>query len=153
LDQNPACFEDAKRWYHERTTGVEGPKAAARPLSVSEYILFIQQLFLRWESVSLVVDALDEFSRLNTFVDGLANLWRGSNIRLLLTSRHDIDLKRAIEPISDYKIALAENMTNDIEIYLKTEIRNRIAAGKLKLKQKGLEELIVSALKAKADGM
>lgn len=153
LDQNPTCLEDAKQRYHERTRGVEGPKAAARPFSVSEYIRFIQQLCLKWESVSLVVDAVDECSGLDTFVDGLRNLWSGANVRLLLTSRHDVDLKRAIEPIASYKIALVENMKNDIEIYLKTEIRKRIAAGTLKLKQKELEELIATALEAKADGM
>ncbi|KFY35817.1 hypothetical protein V494_05576 [Pseudogymnoascus sp. VKM F-4513 (FW-928)] len=153
LHQSPGCFEDAKYWYDERTRPLDGPRAAAKPLSTSEYIKFIQQLCLRWESISLIVDALDECSRLDTFVDGLRKLWSGSNVRLLLTSRHDVDLMHAIEPIADYKVSLVENMRNDIDIYLTTEIRSRLALGTLKFKQKGLEASIVSALREKADGM
>ncbi|KFY37903.1 hypothetical protein V495_06869 [Pseudogymnoascus sp. VKM F-4514 (FW-929)] len=153
LDQSPGYFKDAKYWYDERTRPVEGSKPAAKPLSASEYIKFIQQLCLRWESISLVVDALDECSRLDTFIDGLSKLLSGSNIKLLLTSRQSIDFTHAIDPIADYKISLVENMRDDIDIYLTTEIRSRLALGTLKFKEKGLEALIVSALREKADGM
>ena len=154
LDRNPACFEDAKYWYEERLRTVAGPHtSAAKPLSNSEYIKFVNQLCLRWESVSLVIDALDECVGLDAFVGGFKDILGGSNVRLLLTSRHDVDLKRGIEPIADYQISMMEKMGEDIETYLSTEVQYRIACGILKFKQKGLDALVVTALMEKADGM
>jgi hypothetical protein len=154
LDQNPACFEDAKYWYEERLRTVAGPQtSAAKPLSTSEYISFINQVCLKWASVSLIVDALDECSGLGSFVSGLKNILGGSNVRILLTSRYDVDIRRLLEPIADYQISMMENMFNDIETYLITEIKRRIAHGTLKFKQMGLDARIVAALIEKADGM
>ena len=153
LALNPTCFEDAKYWYEERLRTVAGDTTAAKSLSTSEYIKFINQLCLRWESVSLVVDALDECVGLDSFVGGLKEFLGGSNVRLLLTSRHDVELKRVLGPIADYQISVMENMSEDIETYLVTEIQHRVASGTLKFKQKGLDTLIISAIVEKANGM
>jgi hypothetical protein len=154
LDQNTACFQDAKYWYEERLRTVAGPHiSAAKPFSTSEYTKFINQLCLKWDSVSLIVDALDECIGLDSFVGGLKEILRGPNVRLLLTSRHDVDLKRILEPTADYQISMMENMSNDIKTYLVKEVQHRVTYGTLKIKQKGIDRLIVAAIMEKADGM
>jgi hypothetical protein len=48
---------------------------------------------------------------------------------------------------------MTEYMERDIETYLNSEVKNRIALGSLKFKQQSLLPEIVCALKKKADGM
>lgn len=103
--------------------------------------------------MSLVVDAIDECSELDTLVDGIDRLTEDSNIKLLVTSRHEIELIRAISPLADCKIAVSEHMEEDIQIYLASEVQSRIYRKLLKFRQSGLDVLIVEALKKNADGM
>jgi hypothetical protein len=77
---------------------------------------------LRLESVSLVIDALDECKGLYSFVGALKDILGDSNVRLLLTSRHDVDIKRVMEPIADFQISMMEKMGEDIETYLRAEV-------------------------------
>jgi hypothetical protein len=99
------------------------------------------------------VDAVDECEGLGTFMPGLANLISNSNISLLLTSRHDVDLVRAIEPLAKYRVPVVENMRDDIHQYLVMQTRTRVEGGSLKLRDKSLETSIVTELEKKADGM
>jgi hypothetical protein len=96
---------------------------------------------------------MDECSELTTFVNGLGSLAKDSNIKLLLTSRHDIELIRAITPIAEYKMVVTEHMEADIQTYLTSEVHSRITRKSLKFKQKNLDLLTVDALKKNADGM
>jgi len=154
LDTNDSCFTAANAWREERhPTSKNRSKPIVQPLTTSEYIELVQRLCRCWKKVCLVVDAVDECSELTTFVNGLESLRKDSNIKLLLTSRHDIELIRAISPISGYKIAVTEHMQEDIQTYLASEVQSRIAHGSLKFKQKDLDLLIVDALKKNADGM
>ncbi|KAH8820079.1 hypothetical protein F5884DRAFT_865727 [Xylogone sp. PMI_703] len=154
LDQDSECFSVARYWRDRQTQAIKGQDAVAKPLSPSEYIGLVQQLCSRWSNVNLVVDAMDECNDLDNFMGGLTALTSNkSNIRLLLTSRHDMELKRVIEPIATHEIPLSDHMEVDIDSYLRTELKSRIALNKLKLKQRNLEDSIVDALKEKADGM
>lgn len=154
LDQKSACFEDAKYWYEERLRNVSDPQStAAKPLSNSEYVKLISQMCSRWESMSLIIDALDECVGLDSFVGGLKGILSGSNVRLLLTSRHDVNIKRVMEPMADFQVSVMDKMGGDIETYLWAEVHRRIANGTFKFKQKGLDSLVVTALTEKADGM
>ncbi|RFU27044.1 hypothetical protein B7463_g9317, partial [Scytalidium lignicola] len=154
LDQDSNSFFIARYWRDMQSNNVSGPNAVAKPLTSSEYIALIQQLCSQWTSVSLVVDAMDECTNLDVFMSGLTALSSNeSNIRLLLTSRHDVEFKRVIEPIATYEVPLNEHMSVDIDSYLRAEIKNRITSRQLKLKHPGLEISIVNALKKKADGM
>jgi hypothetical protein len=85
LDQDNNCFANAEAWRDEKTTG---SLSAAKPLVNSEYVEIIRRMCSRWISVSIVLDALDECTGLNAFVDDLVALKSESNVRLLLTSRH-----------------------------------------------------------------
>ena len=154
LDQNLACFEDAKYWYEKSLRTVAGPQStAAKPLSASEYVKIISQMCSKWESANLVIDALDECADLDWFVGGLRGVLGGSNLRLLVTSRHDVNIKRIMEPLAEFQIPIMEHMGHDIETYLRAEVHRRISLGKFKFKQKGLDSLVVAELMAKADGM
>lgn len=150
LDKDINCFEDAKAWRNEKTTG---SLSAAKSLVNSEYVDIVRKMCSRWSSVSIVVDALDECTDLSTFVGDLVALKAASNTRFLLTSRHDIEVVRAIQPLADYTIPISDYMRSDIKIYLKTEIKDRIAKKSLKLRESWLEAEVATSLEAKADGL
>jgi amino acid transporter len=150
LDQDINCFADANAWRHEKTMGT---LSAAKPLVNSEYIDIIRRMCSRRNTVSIVVDALDECTDLNTFVEDLVTLKAISNIRLLLTSRHDIEVVRVIQPIAQHTISISDYMRNDIKIYLETEINSRVGQRSLKLRESWLKAEIATSLEAKADGL
>jgi hypothetical protein len=149
LDMDLSCFEAAKHWHDER----KRETSVATPLGSQDYIALIRQMCSRWGSVSLIVDALDECDNLDLFVNGLEELTIHSNIRLLLTSRHDVKLARVIAPMVHHELSVAANMGDDIETFLASEINKRIETGVLKLRQRNLGLWILHTLKEKADGM
>lgn len=151
LDQNQACIAEAKRWRDERVMSIGS--AISKPLALSEYISLIRKLCLGWKRVVLVIDALDECSDVDQLVDGLMVLAGGSNLRLLLTSRFDVEMQRAIEPLASLQVSLSECMQDDIRTYLISETRTLIARRTLKFRSSDLEQKIVSELAKKADGM
>jgi hypothetical protein len=100
--------------------------------------------------VNLVVDAVDECVNLSEFVDGLSELSK-SNIRVLMTSRHDLSSRQAISKIARSSMSLVEHMATDIDVYLRGEVAARLAAGSMKLRDSSLADQIVAAVKKKAD--
>lgn len=103
------------------------------------------------------MDALDECTNLLGFVDGLRNIadrtMEGTDIRLLITSRHEVSLERAIKPFASFDICLVDYMREDIKTYLITEVQKRIDRRESKLCRKDLSVDIQSALEKKAGGM
>lgn len=154
LDRDLNSFTAVNSWRDEKNPSLRRrPKSLLQPLTISEYIRLIRFVCRQWQTVSLVVDAIDECSELDTLVDGIDRLTEDSNIKLLVTSRHEIELIRAISPLADCKIAVSEHMEEDIQIYLASEVQSRIYRKLLKFRQSGLDVLIVEALKKNADGM
>lgn len=154
LDRDLNSFTAVNSWRDEKNPSLKRrPKSLLQPLTISEYIRLIRFVCRQWQTVSLVVDAIDECSELDTLVDGIDRLTEDSNIKLLVTSRHEIELIRAISPLADCKIAVSEHMEEDIQIYLASEVQSRIYRKLLKFRQSGLDVLIVEALKKNADGM
>lgn len=115
-------------------------------------MVLIKQMCSHWMRVNLVVDALDECVNLSEFVDGLSELSK-SNIRLLMTSRHDLSSRQAISQIARSSMSLVEHMATDIDAYLREEIATRLATGSLKLRDSSLAGQIVVAVKMKANGL
>jgi hypothetical protein len=150
LDRNDECFAEVNSWWKER---LSDSSSVLKLLSTSEYIDLIRRLCNQLTSVRLIIDAIDECADLETFVPGLSTLTANSNINLLLTSRHNVDLVRAIEHLAKYRVPVAENMRDDIHQYLVAQVRKRIDKGSLKLREKSLEASIVTELEHKADGM
>jgi hypothetical protein len=154
FDRDEDCLAAANSWRNQKHPALNSRSSPfIQPLGVPEYIELLNFLFIRWERVRLVVDAVDECVDLATFVDGLQSLAKNSELQLFLTSRHDVELNQAISPISTAKIAVSEHMDTDIIIYLRSEVQARIAHNFLKLRQKDLSLQIVEALRKNADGM
>jgi hypothetical protein len=102
----------------------------------------------------MVVDALDECADRSAFLGGLKSfLEEKGNIKLLLTSRQEVDLDRLIDPIASHRLPLKDYMGSDIKSYLSAELRSRIEGGALRLGRKSLVADIAAAIEKKADGM
>ena len=93
-----------------------------------------------------MVDALDECSELKTFVDVLKQMTVTGEIRTILASRHEVDLERAIRPITGFSVDLKRHMSADIKSFIYDEVRNRRLSGSLKCKNERLELAICSAI-------
>ena len=107
----------------------------------------------KWSTVYLVVDAVDECSDLESFVEGIKKLMDSSNIKTLLTGRYEIDLMRTISHIASYEVAVTDHMGEDIDIFLTTEIDRKLATGSLKLRSQDLRSEVLSNLNQNANGM
>ena len=150
LDGKHECFAEIKAWRKEKNID---SSAVPKPLGNSDYVDVIRRLCAKWDFVNLIIDAVDECADLNTFMSGIASIVANCNINLLLTSRHDVELVRAIEPIAKYKVPVEENMRDDIHSFLVAQLNKRTTEGTLKLRDKSLEDIIAGELEKKADGM
>jgi DNA replicative helicase MCM subunit Mcm2 (Cdc46/Mcm family) len=154
MSSSSACFNDAKEYYHERLQETQGQQGMPATLSINENINLIKQFCFRFDDVFMVVDALDECVDRKGFTCGLRRFREeNENIKLLLTSRYEVDLERLIAPVASHRLALKEYMKSDIKMYLNAEIETRLQQGTLKLRQKSLVSDIVTAIEGKADGM
>jgi hypothetical protein len=150
LDGKREGFAEIKAWRKEKNTD---SSRVPKPLENSDYVDLIRRLCANWNSVKLIIDAVDECTSLETFISGLASIVANCNINLLLTSRHDVELVRIIEPLAKYKVAVEENMRDDIHSFLTGEVKRRTAERTLKLRDKLLEGIIIEEIEEKADGM
>lgn len=154
IDTSSACFNDAKEYYYERLQKTQGQQGKPAAISRDEKISLTKQFCFRFDKVFMVVDALDECTDRAGFASGLQRfLGENSNVKILLTSRHEMDLERLITPVASHRLALKEYMKSDIKKYLQAEIETRLQQGTLKLRQKGLVSDIVAKIEEKADGM
>ena len=113
-----------------------------------------------FEELFLVMDGLDECPRekrhhVLDFISAVVNSL--PRAKIFVTSRRETDLIRAFEQMSTPKIEVeAKSVAADISKYVTDEIK-RLRDGyngkKLNLKSKVLEQKIVEALTAKAEGM
>jgi len=151
LDMHTESILEAKRWHDDRMMAKSG--SAAKPMTLTEYICLTQKLCLVWNQVTIVVDAIDECSDVVAMTENLARLTQNTNLRLLLTSRFDVEMQRALEPLATRQVSVSGPMQDDIRMFLKFEIQNRISCGALKFRTKGLDEKILVDLQNKANGM
>lgn len=106
----------------------------------------------------IILDALDECNDLDLFVERLKQLnsssIKSTNIQILVTSRHEINLERLLLSHAKFHLKLSKaDVLNDIHTYVSAEMDARISSGKLKLRQPNLRTDIISSLTARADGM
>lgn len=134
LDQSPACLEHAKNFYEDNSN---------YPFNRTKYIPLIEEFISMFEEVLLLVDALDEASERERIADSLTYLHnygksKAVTIKVLFTSRFDIQIERRYPVITSTRITLAENMREDIDNYIKKELETRLSKGSLKLRRKEL---------------
>lgn len=153
IEEDSTCLEEAKIWRDSKSSKQTGQTSLAATLNTAESASLIRKLCQKWDYVSLVVDAIDECASVESFTEGLKCLTQGSNINLLLTSRDEVETRLTISPLAKIQMSLPERMRNDIYNFLIREVYNRITRKSLKIKTKGLDSEIVTALAKKADGM
>ena len=112
--------------------------------------------------IFFVLDALDECNLdqrkdLCEFILGLVDTSTGINqgiVKLFVTSRKESDIERAFQQRSIPTIEVkAANVDDDINIYVKAQIKLRLQDGSLRLRNMALKDKILSVLTSKAGGM
>ena len=105
-----------------------------------------------FESVTIVVDGLDEISRNRANVTSLLRGLNtpGGNTKTLFASRPEIDIGYELEDFVSVSIAA---MSTDLKLYVAFEIEQRTKTKKLRIRDPDLKEHIVKTLVEHADGM
>ena len=152
---------------------------ASQP-SIDELKIIFRTIALQFNSMFLVLDALDEctldqradlceffsdvvesnfhgISRSKTF-SGSSSGDRGPAsrgiVKLFVTSRKEPDIERAFLQKSFPKIEIeAAKVDDDISVYTKAQIESRLKDGRLTLQNMTLKDTILTALTTKAEGM
>lgn len=92
-------YFDTQEYYHERLQKTQGQQGAPATPLIGENINLIKQLCFRLDAVFMVIDTLDECPERKDFSRGLRSfLEENENIKLLLTSRQEVELERPITP-------------------------------------------------------
>lgn len=119
---------------------------------LSEVLVCVSRCF---ECVMVIIDGLDECSdpqeRIN-ILQKLSNLSDPENgpIKVVYTSRDEIDLRRSFSSFDGISIAAR---SNDLELYVAAVIELRIKSKALRLRDPALKEIIINGLVSKAKGM
>lgn len=124
----------------------------------AELQLVLQKLSEQFETLFLVLDALDECSldqrgEILEVLHGLISLGRshGCHVKLFITSREEPDIKRALTTFPMIAIA-AEKVNADIEAYIVYRMGSYLATADFNIDDT-LRNKIFSTLVGKADGM
>lgn len=104
----------------------------------------------------MVIDGLDECGKdvIQQILNVIKRLaaCQSSVVKMFISSRDDV---RIIESLKKYPVlqASAVNISNDMEIYVKGAVRDRIESGDLIVRSPELEAVIIAELISKAHGM
>jgi hypothetical protein len=105
--------------------------------------------------VYIIVDGIDECdSRVEANVDCLANLALSQGddvINMALLSRDESIIRTRLE--KDFPHVEIEAHTEDLQLYVASELSERIASKRLRLRDQSLKELIMTRLVGEAKGM
>ncbi|KAK8227641.1 hypothetical protein HDK90DRAFT_514141 [Phyllosticta capitalensis] len=129
----------------------EHARAGTRP-TVDQLAEMFRRLASSHKNIFIVVDALDEFASSDEaaleFVDTVRRL--GSNIRLLITSRHSTNFDSFFEDATRINIAA---QGQDIQLYLETNIPKQSRLARHIRADPKLQEEIVQNISQNAQGM
>ncbi|KAL5318159.1 hypothetical protein ACEPPN_013218 [Leptodophora sp. 'Broadleaf-Isolate-01'] len=108
-----------------------------------------------FECVMIVIDGLDESSdpqERSSTLNLLSTLSTPGNgtIKVVYTSRDEIDIRRNFESFEGMSIAAR---SNDLELYVAAVIELRIKNKSLRLRDPALKEIIINGIVSKANGM
>ena len=126
-------------------------------LTLSDYLVLARSMLPLFRNVYIVVDALDESDDLEAMIrlfrDLLSCSSDGEEVRLVLTSREEIDIEKALEPLLPICMSTFGNVADDIHSFIVSEVDERITRKTLKLRDASLRETIQSSLFEAAGGM
>jgi len=128
-----------------------------RKLTQSDYLIFIKTMLPYFQHVFVLVDALDESDNFEAMVQVFEELLSSSSanqkIHLFLTGREEIDIEKALEPLSPIRMSTSQNIRKDIYSFIDSEVDDRVVQKKLKLRDADLATKIKQSLFKAADGM
>jgi hypothetical protein len=128
-----------------------------RKLIQSDYLTLIKTMLPSFQHVYVIVDALDESGNFEAMVQVFGELLSSSSanekVHIFLTGREEIDMEKALEPLSPIRISTSENIQEDIHSFIVSEVDDRIVQRKLKLRDADLATKIKQSLFTAADGM
>ncbi|KUJ10376.1 ankyrin [Mollisia scopiformis] len=119
----------------------------------------MEDLFKRlsqyFECLTVVIDGIDECSEHGDRLDILRTLstltsHEDGNIKVIYTSRNEIDIRRHFESFDSISIAARGN---DLELYVAATIETRMQNKTLRMRDPALKEIIISTIVSKANGM
>jgi hypothetical protein len=112
----------------------------------------IIELSCNFESVSIVVDGLDEINEdradVTTLLDSLNTPY--GRIRTLLASRKEVDIEWVLSAYPKLSIAA---QSADLRLYVRSEIEKRSSKRKLRIQDPDLKDHIIKVLTEGSDGM
>ena len=126
------------------------------PLDESEILWTLFEILKKTAQTFVVIDGIDECGRdtkraIVDFVKRCLSLDRTS-IKIILTCRNEDLILQSLQNQPRIHVS-AQNSAADIRNFVTYSVRAKIESGDLKIKEKCLEDEIVSALVAKAQGM
>lgn len=129
-----------------------------RKLTDERYMKIIKAILVRFTRVLIVVDALDESLEEDAFVQAFSDLLKVETdshtvVQVILTSREDLNIERAIKDIAISRLSLGDQMEDDIRTYISSEVRDRLRSKKMKLADPSLADKIVHSLVERAAGV
>ena len=130
----------------------------ARTPTLSDLLDLSKALSNRFVRTYVILDALDEVGNVNVFLKGLENLRAyindSSTIRILVTSRRELAIERSMLAQTAIQVQMVSKETQtDLIGYIYSQIQQRIASRRLKLRDPQLEHEIATTLINHADGM
>ena len=150
LNQAPQCMEDLKGFYTRETSGRGG-----KP-STKSCVQLLKAFTLRFDTVFIVLDALDECNRSEEFIEGLDELRSTSfkaSAKVLITSRQEIGIERQIRNYLTGVISMTDYVKGDIRNFIEQQVTERVTLGKLKVRDINLLYRVIDSLSETANGM
>ncbi|PMD16833.1 hypothetical protein NA56DRAFT_752812 [Hyaloscypha hepaticicola] len=145
--QNELCPQELERFYTAHI-GLDGLERRAKPDELCE---LIRSLAMHLDESMIIVDGLDEISRDRSDVTRLlAELSKCLSIKVILSSRPEIDIRRRLSSFTPISIAAC---SADLQLYVASEIEKRISSGSLTISDPLLKEEIMRTLVERAEGM
>ena len=126
-------------------------------LTQSDHLALARSMLRLFRNVYIVIDALDESddfeAMIRLFTDLLSCNSHREGVRIVLTSREEIDIEKALEPLSPIRMSTFGNVANDIHSFIVSEVEERMIRKTLKLRDGGLRETIQRSIFEAAGGM
>jgi len=143
--QDEQCFVELETYYKK-------DKNFAVDATLESLIGIFYLMTSKFDETFVVIDALDEVGESrHIIIDQLRALCLlNSNLKILLTSRKEIDIEHAFSDFVEVSIAA---QSSDIRLYVASEIEVRIQQKRLWIRSPSLKEHILKQLVDRADGM
>ncbi|KAL8665977.1 MAG: hypothetical protein Q9168_007587 [Polycauliona sp. 1 TL-2023] len=147
--QHKAVFQRLQAFAQERVK--ENPASVPTHDELrSNFARFLEGAF---KQVILVVDAIDESTKRGCMISDLKTFSKHCPfIKVLVSSREELDITKAFKPFPHVKINQAD-VADDIESFVKAEVTARIREHELTIRRPELQQTICERLVGRSEGM